>query len=1755
MSTTPASPATQPTHFHRPPAGEIAYLIYTSGTTGTPKGVAITHQNLTQLILSLDSGLPPPAEQVWSQCHSYAFDFSVWEIWGALLRGGRLVVVPESVAASPTDFHQLLVSEAVNVLTQTPSAVGLLAPAGLEGVALLLGGEACPATVVDEWASDRVMINAYGPTETTIYATVSAPLAPGTAGTAPIGSPPSGSALFVLDEWLRPVPPGVVGELYIAGEGVGVGYWRRVGLTASRFVACPFGGFGTRMYRTGDLVSWGADGQLRYVERADEQVKIRGYRIELGEVAAALGALDGIEQATVITREDRPGDKRLVGYVTGTADPAELRAALAHRLPPYMVPAAVVVLDALPLTVNGKLDIRALPTPEYRDTGGDYRAPGGLTEEILAGIYAHVLGVERVGVDDSFFELGGDSLSAMRVVAAVNKTLDARLAVRTLFDAPTVAQLAACVGVAAGVLEPLVAVGRPDVVPLSYAQNRLWFLDQFQGPTPIYNMPVALRLLGALDTDALGAALHDVVSRHESLRTVFCAVDGIPAQVIVPESDADFGWRIVDAGGWPTRRLETAVNELAQRSFDLTTEIPLHAALFRVSDDEHVLAVVAHHIAADGWSVGPLVRDLGVAYASRCADQAPQWTEMPLQYVDYTLWQRSQLGELDDVASPIAAQLEFWQGALAGMPERLELPTDRPYPLVADYRGAQVGVELPAELHRRVLDVARAHNATSFMVVQAALSVLLSGLTGSSDVAVGFPIAGRGDPALDELVGFFVNTLVLRVDLAGDPSVADLLAQVRDRSLAAYQHQDVPFEVLVERLNPSRSLTHHPLVQVLMAWQNFDNSSDPTAGLTLDDLTVRRMPIDATTARMDLTFSLAERWTDGGQPGGIGGTVEFRTDVFDERSIDTLVGRLQRVLTAMTADPTARISSMNLLDAAERHRLAGWGNRAVLTQPEPAAVSIPEALAAQVARTPDAVAVRYGGAAMTYREFDETSNRLAHLLKRQGIGAGSCVALLFPRSAQAIVAMAAVLKTGAAYLPVDPALPSARVAFMLADAAPLVVITTTELSPRLAGFGVPVVDADDPRIAEQPAAALSVCDADQIAYLIYTSGTTGVPKGVAITHRNVTQLLGLGGFFEPTGRKTSAADQFAATQWHSHSFDVSVWEIWGTLLAGGRLVVVPETVAGSPAELHELLVAEKVDVVSQTPSAVGMLPAQGLQSAALVVAGEACPAAVVDRWAQGRVMINAYGPTETTIYAAMSPPLAPGVAAPIGSPVAGAALFVLDRWMRPVPPGVVGELYIAGRGVGVGYWRRGGLTASRFVACPFGEPGSRMYRTGDQVLWDADGRLRYLGRSDEQVKIRGYRIELGEVAAALGALDGVTQAVVIAREDRPGDKRIVGYVTGTADPGLIRAALATRLPAYMVPAAVVAMDSMPLTVNGKLDTGGLPAPEYQDADRYRAPDNAIEEILAGIYAEVLGLDRVGIEEPFFDLGGDSILAMQVVARARAAGVTCRPRDIFVEQTVAGVARVAGVTDGAAIDEDDGVGDVMATPITEWLHSVDGPVDQFNQTVLLQAPSGATADDAAAVVRALFDRHPMLRLRVDDDGGRRSLVVPETEPVAAGSWVTSVDVMSDDALVAARSRLHPASGVMVSALWVVSTCQLALIVHHLAVDGVSWRILLEDVNIAWVQLRSGKPVTLPAAGTSFRRWAALLGEHARSAAVADQADSWRTVTAVPDALPAVQPDIDTLAAAGIIRSCWTPRRLGSSSVKCLPRFTPAYKTFF
>jgi amino acid adenylation domain-containing protein len=1412
-------------------------------------------------------------------------------------------------------------------------------------------------------------------------------------------------------------------------------------------------------------------------------------------VAVTWGAQPGTLDAVFITPTDPGGQQtapltdlylplaRAHESTTYTNDPqtntkvSAVRQRLSAWLPDYMVPAHIVVLEAFPLTASGKIDRKALPAPVFAATS--FRAPQTQTEQIVADVFAEVLGVDRVGLDDDFFALGGDSLIATRVSARLQLALGREVPVRYLFDASTVGDLAEYLHRHRGgpAHPPLRVMSRPERVPLSFAQSRLWFLEQLHGPSPLYNMAVALRLGGRLDADALGAALADVVGRQESLRTLFVAVDGIPQQLVVPVEQADFGWQIVDATGWSASRLEEAIDTVVRYTFDLTSEIPLRARLFRIGDDEHVLVAVVHHIAADGWSITPLARDLGVAYASRCAGQAPGWADLAVQYVDYTLWQRERLGDLADSHSPIAAQLAYWEQALAGMPERLVLPTDRPYPPVAEYRGASVAVNWPAELQQRVRGLAGEHNTTSFMVMQAALAVLLAKLSASPNVAVGIPIAGRRDPALDELVGFFVNTLVLRVELAGDHTVAQLLAQVRGRSLAAYEHQDVPFEVLVERLNPTRSLTHHPLIQVMLGWQNLPGQdNDPAAGLALGKVRVTQLPADTRTARMDLVFSLAERWSEAGEPAGISGTVEFRTDVFDAASIEVLIERLERMLVAMTADPTRRLSSLELLDVGEQARLDEIGNRAVLTAPAPTRVSIPALFAAQVAHAPEAVALVCGEVSWTYRELDEASNRLAHLLFGQAVGAGECVALLLSRSVEAIVAILAVLKTGAAYLPIDPGLPAARIGFMLDDAAPIAAITTAGLRSRLHGCELLVIDVDDPAIATQTSTALPARAPDDIAHIIYTSGSTGVPKGVAVTHHNVTRL------FDCLDVGLELAPGQVWTQCHSLAFDYSVWEIWGALLHGGRLVVVPEEVARSPEDFHSLLVTEKVSVLSQTPSAVGVLSPQGLDSAALMVAAEPCPAEVVDRWAPGRVMINAYGPTETTVFASISAPLAAGSGVvPIGSPVPGAALFVLDGWLRSLPAGVVGELYVAGTGVGCGYWRRAGLTASRFVACPFGGPGARMYRTGDLVCWRADGQLQYLGRGDEQVKIRGYRIELGEVRAALAGCAGVGQAVVIAREDRPGDKRLVGYVTGAADPGQIRTALPERLPAYMIPAAVVVIDALPLTPNGKLDTRALPAPEYRDVDRYRAPASAVEEVLAGIYAQVLGIERVGVDDSFFELGGDSISAMRVIAAINTgldAGVSVRA--LFEAPAVAQLAprigRDAGRRDPVVAVARPAVVPLSFAQSRLWfIDQLQGPSPIYNMAVALRLSGRLDAEALGAALADVVGRHESLRtLFASVDGIPQQVVVPPEwadfgwHVVDASGW--PADRLGEDIRAAARHSFDLTAEIPLRArLFRVAEDEhvLVAVVHHIAADGWSITPLVGDLGVAYASRCAGQ----------------------------------------------------------------------------------------
>ena len=1261
------------------------------------------------------------------------------------------------------------------------------------------------------------------------------------------------------------------GELYIAGAGLARGYLKRPALSAERFVADPYGAPGTRMYRTGDLARWRAEGVLDFLGRTDEQLKLRGFRIELGEIEAALLSHPRVAQAAVIAREDRAGDKRLVGYVVARAaqslDRAELRSYLAGTLPDYMVPAAFVVLEALPLTPNGKLDRKALPAPDLRAAKGHWRAPRSPQEENLCALFAEVLGVSSVGVEDNFFEMGGHSLLAARLVSRIRTSLGVELPIRSLFEASTVAGLAKCLQATQAARPALEPLERPAQIPLSFAQRRLWFIGQLEGPSPTYNIALALRLRGRLDQGALEAALGDVVQRHESLRTLFAELNGAVFQRILEAARAQRRLEVVPA---TEATLAQALSEAARYCFDLGTEIPLRATLFTVDPNEQVLLLLVHHIAADGWSMLPLVRDLAQAYTARCQSKAPELRPLAVQYADYALWQQQTLGDESDPESSLGRQLAFWKQTLDALPEQLELPTDRPRPAIASYRGQRVPLQLSPELHGRLLTLAHENQSSLFMVLQAGIAVLLTRLGAGTDIPIGSPIAGRTDIGLEELVGFFVNTLVLRTDTSGNPSFRQLLARVRDTDLAAYAHQELPFERLVELLNPARSLARHPLFQVMLAFQN-----TPEASLELPGIIATLEPVDLPAAKFDLLFDLGERRAAEGTPEGVIGSIQYRSDLFAQSSVQAIAQRLVRLLEAATAQPDRPIGQLNILSSEERRQvLLEWNS----TQQRLPKATLPSLFEAQVARSPQATALVFEDNTLTYAELNLQANQLAHHLISLGVGPESLVGIALERSVELVVALLGTLKAGAAYLPLDPDYPQARLMHMIADAAPVLVLSTVALRTRLP-LTVKVLSLDAPEVNAvlEQTPARNPTDADRIcslspyhpAYVIYTSGSTGTPKGVVVTQQNVVRLFGA------TQRWFRFSSQDVWTLFHSYAFDFSVWELWGALLYGGRLVVVSKIVTRSPTEFLQLLAQQRVTVLNQTPSAfyqlmrvAGENPAltNGLSLRCVIFGGETLELARLGQWYRCQppsdpALVNMYGITETTVhvsYLALDAELARTAGGSlIGENIPDLRVYVLDEGLEPVPIGVRGELYVAGGGLARGYLKRPGLTAERFVADPHArDPGTRMYRTGDLARWRPNGTLEFLGRTDQQAKIRGFRIEPGEIEAALLAHPAVTQAAVLTRE-QSGAKQLVAYIVAPtgARPRELRSWAEVKLPDYMVPAHFILLDRLPLTTHGKLDRNALPGIREGGPDalrEYTAPLTETEWQLAEIWRRVPG---------------------------------------------------------------------------------------------------------------------------------------------------------------------------------------------------------------------------------------------------------------------------------------------------------------
>ncbi|NEQ07639.1 MAG: amino acid adenylation domain-containing protein [Moorea sp. SIO4E2] len=1934
----PDSPAidTQPDH--------LAHIMYTSGSTGRPKGVAITHRAILEFV----------ADQCWKDevqqrvlfHSSLGFDISNYELWVPLLRSGQLVIAPSGPLDVST-LQQVIQKQSITSLFLTTSLFNLITeenPTCLAGVQQVwIGGEqASVAAIGRMWDAcpEVTVVNGYGPTETTTYVTLYPIESRPQGNRVPIGRPMENTQVYVLDEQLKPVPPGTPGEIYLAGTGLAQGYFGQPSLTSTRFLANPFGSPGSRMYRTGDLGVWMDSDQLVCLGRSDQQVKIRGIRIEPSEIEAELRNHPEVGEAVVTVREDSTGEKRLIAYLltkttesrtqniqgeqlktwrqiydslydndgssplgadfsgwhssydgcpipleqmqewqemtlreirglqprrileigVGTglllaqlapecesywgtdfsaplierlghqvardpslADHVELRAQsadvieglpqeyfdtiilnsiiqyfpnatylldvlnkvadllvpggcifigdirnlrllhcfhtevqlrsadlhtlsapslqaaversvvmeeellvdpeffralgqlrsdidyvdvrvkgglhhnemsqyrynatlhkhsttiekiptvewlvitwgaefttleqlvdylkqerpshlklvnvpncrvtpalkaikqldagydievvrdhllsgdstawnpeafykigelldyqvfvtwstmnqghldillcaqngqlnhgqlanvrvfMAHsllhntsvhndgglgdqggydsllayvnspsvsyhageflesvrthvseRLPQSMMPTAFVILDTFPLTVNGKVDHSALPAPRIGSTQNG-RAPRDTVEERMCGLFAQILGVTQVTIDDNFFDLGGHSLSVMRLLSRIRSCFDVELAVANVFASPTVAELVTHLTTAERGRPQLMPTDRPSVVPLSFAQQRLWFVHALDTSSVIYSVPIAFELAGPINQIAMEMALRDVIRRHDSLHTVFQEISGVPRQILL------------DPGQFQLTLTHTSVAELdqklqasSQRPFDLSTEIPIRAELFVLGDDQCVLLILLHHITCDGWSFAPLWRDLSEAYAARSRGLVPDWTPLPVKYADYTLWQRRLLGQDTEPDSIVTRQLAYWRKNLADLPELVSLPGDRPRPAVPSYKGALVPFRLTPEIHHGLIDLAQQQGASLFMVLHAGLAVLLTRLGAGTDLPIGTPVANRMDDALEDLVGFFVNLLVLRTDTSGDPSFCDLLDRIRDLDLAAYAHQDIPFELLVEKLRPVRSITHHPFFEVLLALQ-----SAPENQLNLSGVEIARKQVHLGTCRFDLVMNLDEHRHQDGTPLGIDGLVEYRTDLYDRQTIEAFIDRFLRLLTAAIADPKQRISRLNLLSPEERHQLlieCNYTDCSINSQP------FPDLFEAQVAQRPKANALVFGALHLSYQDLNARANQLAHELIHQGVGPGQTIAINVPRSPEWVIAVVAVLKAGAAYLSLDPSYPASRITYMLEDVQPWLLITTTDSvisTPQLnipklqldqfpwqTSLGVSSEKQDSPLQANiednQRTQPLHVSDP---AYIIYTSGSTGKPKGVVVTHAGISSMVATQiKYFEVT-------PESRILQFSSLSFDGVVWELCSALLNGATLVMAPSDQVRPGPELTQLIRDYHVTHAVLPPAVLMVLSPDNIPSLThLIVSGDAASGELVQRWSVGRCLINGYGPTETTVCATLSSPLSGNGIPPIGRPVINVRCYVLDDQLQLLPPGVIGELYVSGPGLACGYLNRPQLTAERFVANPFKGMGSRMYRTGDLVRWRSHGELEFVGRADNQVKIRGFRVELGEVEAALTHCPSVSDALAMVREDRPGEKFLVAYVVGqdSINTDALRAHLVNDLPPYLVPAAIVPLKKFPLTVNGKIDRKALPAPMFTSVAEGRAPKTPTQIGLCTLFAELLGVDQVTIDDPFFALGGHSLLATQLVSQIRQRfGISLPVQTVFERQTVADLAIV------------------------------------------------------------------------------------------------------------------------------------------------------------------------------------------------------------------------------------------------------------
>ncbi|MGJ5674779.1 MAG: amino acid adenylation domain-containing protein [Nostochopsis sp.] len=1769
-------------------AENLAYVIYTSGSTGTPKGVAVPHRAVNRLVCNTNYVQLDKSDRI-AQASNASFDAATFEIWSSLLHGARLVIIPQNVVLSPQLFAAYLREQQISVLFLTTALFNQLAsvvPQAFKNLQhLLFGGEAVDPksvkTVLRNGAPQR-LLHVYGPTESTTFSCwYLVQDVPEGSINLPIGRPLSNTQIYILDSQLQPVPTGTPGELYIGGDGLARGYLNARELTEEKFIPNPFEetegsgstsltnrqkAEGSRLYKTGDLARYLPDGNIEFLGRVDNQVKIRGFRIELGEIEALLSQHPDVCQAVVIVREDIPGDKRLVAYIVPNQKPEAnatiLKRFLEEKLPNYMVPAAFVILDSLPLTPNGKVDRRNLPACDRTrpDLEESFVAPRNSIEEKLAAIWTQLLGLDLVGVNDNFFCLGGHSLIVTQMLSRVREVFSVDLSFNQIFTNPTIAviaQLIAQGGEESQWQRPTIKrISYEGLLRVSFSQERIYFVYQLAPDNSAYQFQATMRFKGSLDVPVLERCLDEIVKRHEIFRTTYQEVNGRLYQVIHPHEPISF--EVIDLRAIPESEREIEAQKLVdaevQTHLDLTQLPIIKWVVFKLSDQEHILTHVEHHMAHDGWSFNVFLGELVALYKAFCAGKPSPLPELSFQFADFAYWQREWAKTAE-----AQAQLAYWQKKLSGIPPLLELPYDRPRPKEQTYNGDHVRMELPIDLCESLRVFSHKEGATLFMTMLGAFIVLLHRYTGQDDIFVGSAVANRRMHQIEKIIGMIVNNLVLRTDVSGNPTIRELLDRVRQVTMEAYANEDVPFDKVVEAIRPIRNLSHNPLFQVMFS---FHNSAKPHLNLPGLDISLHE-PASNKSAKFDIDFLVIPRFEQSVQHGaktgakGITLVLEYNSDLFDAATIQAMLEQYQKLLKEIVANPEQEIGKLPLLTQSQQKLLGEWNQTSrEYTQKH----CIHKLFESQVELTPDAVAVEQDGQKLTYRELSDRANKIAHYLQSLGVKPETLVGICVDRSLEMIVGLLGILKAGGAYVPLDPAYPQERLADILADMQLGILLTQDKFQNKLLTYTGKTICLDtDWSVIATHSTANSISDVQlhNLAYIIYTSGSTGKPKGVMIEHRSLTNFL----ITATHEYGINAGDRIL--QFASICFDTSIEEIFPCLCVGATLVLRTEemlhssdefwrycdqwqlTILDLPTAYWHQLVAELTPQDSRIPESLRTV----------IIGGEEVQLEKVKHWhscvahlSQPPQLFNSYGPTEATVVTTLDHLTPAATSVSIGRPISNAQVYVLDQYLQPVPIGVPGELHIGGVGLARGYWQRPELTAEKFIENPFEDTeGRKLYKTGDLARFRADGNLEYLGRVDDQVKIRGFRIELGEIETVLRQHPQVLQAVAIAREEIPGQKRLVAYVVShdsqpTTDE--LRHFLKQKLPNYMVPAAFMLLETLPMTPNRKVDYLALPAPEFSRSveDTFIAPRTLAEEKLVTIWSEVLRVENVGIHDNFFELGGDSILSIQLISRANQAGIQIAPKQLFKYQTIAELASVAGITRQVKAEQGLVTGSVALTPIQKWFFEQKLPEpDYFNQSALLEVSPNLQPEQLQQVVQQLLQHHDALRLRFVQSGENWQQINAATQESVPLSIIDLSHLSPEEqqtAMKAADAELQASLNLSTGAIARVVLFQLGndrpscllFIIHHLAVDGISWRILLEDLATAYQQICRGEAIKLPPKTTSWQYWSDRLTEYPQSEAVTEL-DYWLSqssceVTALPVDYPSDKENKNVASTASV-----------------------------